>query len=165
MSRCKYFRQLNGRGVCLHQKSHPQQGYPLFVLPSNFCETCKIKDIECQPRPLIPFLIRDQLPTVQAVLEGPGTNLKKLFEQLDVKSGGCGGCQSLLSQMNREGPKWCRDNLDYLVEKIKENKKVAGINWLDLLAMGGKAWKLGLPLTLKGLIVKAIEDWEATQQS
>ena len=54
---------------------------------------------------------------------GPGTELKKLFARFRFRPvKGC-GCNRIAAQMDRQGPAWCRANLDKLVSQIFQEAK------------------------------------------
>lgn len=55
---------------------------------------------------------------------GPGTCLKEIIAKwLNVKTGGCGGCERLLKAMNRKGPEWCKQHLREIVPAIERNAR------------------------------------------
>ena len=47
---------------------------------------------------------------------GPGTELAKLLKWFGIKAKekGC-GCKSHAKRMDREGPQWCRDNIETIL--------------------------------------------------
>jgi len=57
--------------------------------------------------------------------KGAGTHAAAIFKKIfgDGPAGGCGGCQSLLDEMDREGPAWCRSHMRKIVSKIRQNAK------------------------------------------
>lgn len=58
----------------------------------------------------------------------------------------CNQCDSLAREMDRKGPKWCLENLGYIVDKIQENAKKRG------LAIEGKLNRYGL----KQIVIRSI---------
>lgn len=86
----------------------------------------------------------------------PGTLLKIMLEQLGFKEGfGC-NCSSMIGKMDKWGPDKCLQKIDEIVAHLEKNKKLA--KWWELARAGTKALALGWPLTIRGLVEKAIED-------
>jgi hypothetical protein len=53
---------------------------------------------------------------------GSGTHVKMMVQGwLGVKTSGCGGCQSLLEEMDRNGPDWCRKNFGRICNTVRSN--------------------------------------------
>jgi len=58
------------------------------------------------------------LPTLPS--DGPGTQLKKLFQRLGIApEAGC-KCNARAAEMDRQGPQWCRDKIDRIVSWLRD---------------------------------------------
>lgn len=88
----------------------------------------------------------------------PGTILGKMLKNLgfEVKVG-C-KCEQWISKMNMMGPQWCRDHIDEIIKQLNEAKKLTSL-WEQMKA-GVKALELGYPITVRGLVERAISDSE-----
>ena len=66
---------------------------------------------------------------------GPGTHLKNLLAWFNIKSKekGC-GCRSLQKKMDRNGPQWCRDNREQILDHLAAEAKKRGLPFLRLAA-------------------------------
>ena len=55
---------------------------------------------------------------------GPGTELSKLLKMIGInaKEKGC-GCKSHAKRMDREGPQWCRDNIEKVLGWLQTEAK------------------------------------------
>lgn len=61
----------------------------------------------------------ERTPRAVAIGSGPGTELKKLLAFLRLKvTTGC-KCNEHIATMNREGPAWCRANLETIIDWIE----------------------------------------------
>jgi len=55
-------------------------------------------------------------------MTGPGSHLKAIITKwIGTSTGGCGGCERLLKQMDQEGTAWCRQHLREIVPQIQRN--------------------------------------------
>lgn len=114
-------------------------------LPIAAVEGSKIYS-ECQKTQPTP---RPEVPT-----EGPGTELKKLIKELGFdESLGC-GCAAEVARMNSLGPARCREQIESIVAKLDENKKLQSL-W-SLGSALAIALVKGFPLTTRGLVEEAI---------
>ncbi|AMV20403.1 glycosyltransferase family 2 protein [Planctomyces sp. SH-PL14] len=60
---------------------------------------------------------------------GPGFFLKKRYKQVGF-SETCGRCNSVAAKMDEWGPVGCRANIDWILDRVKENAASKGIVWL-----------------------------------
>ena len=94
-------------------------------------------------------------PRLPPLTEGPGTELKKIFDSLGIQpKEGC-KCQQRLTAMNRWGPQLCRENRATILEILKASYDEASV--LAKLRAAANAVSQGLPITLAGLLDLAIE--------
>ena len=67
-----------------------------------------------------------------AKLDGPGTELEKIFKwwgkRLGIDYTPCSRCKNLRREMDVRGKEWVRNNVDGLAAQIKRNAKAQGIN-------------------------------------
>lgn len=68
-----------------------------------------------------------QIPT-----EGPGTELKKIlagwfWRLIGVRMSVNCKCQTRMRLMNAEGPQWCRENVETIVDGLREQHEQQGI--------------------------------------
>lgn len=93
------------------------------------------------------------------ILQGVGTELKKLASWFgQYADAGC-NCQKHADEMDRNGPYWCRNNLDTIVGWLQEEasrRKVLGFS-LDKVP--------GFNLTAKGLVQLAIHNTESRSKN
>jgi hypothetical protein len=75
-------------------------------------------------------------PGVELTFEGPGAELKKLFESFGLTMP-CGGCMALMFQMNTWGVEGCREHKAEIVERVRSNAK--GLGWIDWFHSGTRA--------------------------
>lgn len=67
---------------------------------------------------------------VAPIEEGPGAELRAVIQGLDLAApAGCGGCNSLMQEMNRLGVEGCRREYDRLLKSMRKNAKRFG--WVD----------------------------------
>lgn len=52
--------------------------------------------------------------------KGPGTELKKLLARFGIRAGRNCWCNARAAEMDRRGPKWCRENLDTIVAWLED---------------------------------------------
>ena len=66
---------------------------------------------------------------------GTGTQLKNLLAwfNINAKEKGC-GCRSLQRKMDRNGPGWCRDNREEILDHLAKEAKKRGLPFLRLAA-------------------------------
>jgi hypothetical protein len=53
---------------------------------------------------------------------GPGTELKKLLAKFFIRQGGC-DCEQRAMLMNLEGPDWCEQNIETIIDWLQEAAK------------------------------------------
>lgn len=57
-------------------------------------------------------------------MQGAGSHLQKIIKDwLGTRVSGCGGCESLLRDMDRNPPQWTRDNLGKIIPTIRNNAR------------------------------------------
>ncbi len=118
--------------------------YPLRIIPEGF---------------IAPQLDRTKVESVEWLgldvnKKYPGNELKKLLTELGFnESMGC-GCKSMITRMNILGPQGCREQIESIEAKLNESKKL--VSWWDLGGAFANAVRLGLPKTVRGLILEAI---------
>ena len=55
---------------------------------------------------------------------GPGSHLKIIIQSwLGANTGGCGGCEQLLQQMDSHPPEWSKQNLSTILPTIERNAR------------------------------------------
>ena len=64
------------------------------------------------------------MSTTTKTTGGPGTELSKLLKMIGInaKEKGC-GCRSHAKRMDREGPQWCRDNIETVLGWLQTEAK------------------------------------------
>ena len=83
---------------------------------------------------------------IMTYIIGPGTELKRLLGSLGMRStSGC-PCDQRALLMDEQGPGWCRENLEVIVEWMREEANNRGLPFVSMLA--------------KLLILRAIRDAE-----
>jgi len=75
---------------------------------------------------------------------GPGTELKKLLQELGISMKSSCGCESRATQMNIWGVKGCRNHLEEIVVWIKSASNEVSV--FDKVMAGWNALKLRIPL-------------------
>lgn len=78
--------------------------------------------------------------------EGPGTELKKIIEQLGVSEFRDCGCLAMVRKMNKWGIDGCREHRQEIIDKLKANAKEYG--WWCTVTAGCRAVKTGMALEL-----------------
>lgn len=96
-------------------------------------------------------------PITMPAAVGPGTNLKAKFDAVKINHSGCGGCSALLSDMNKWGAEECLTRKPEIMRRLSENKRTAGVNWLDLAKGAGFALAKGMLSALTPQ--KVLENW------
>ena len=66
---------------------------------------------------------------------GPGTHLKNLLAWFNIKAREkrC-GCKSLQKKMDRNGPQWCRDNREQILDHLAAEAKKRRLPFIRLAA-------------------------------
>ena len=110
-----------------------------YFEPNNYGIVVFSKDPDMKPaEPLAPWpkTLADGSPC------GPGTFLKKFFESIGQYSSPTCTCTAKQQAMDKQGPQWCRDNIELILDGIKEeyDKRVAARD-----AMVAKAKAEGQP--------------------
>ncbi len=72
----------------------------------------------------------------QVVVDGPGTELKKILNGLGLKPKAQCGCDAKVAEMNVLGPDGCRQRRAELIEHLKGAYHTIG--WIELLEIGAK---------------------------
>jgi hypothetical protein len=86
-----------------------------------------------------------KIPRVKPT-DGPGTQLTQLIEELGIKVPPTCSCKSMAGKMDRNGIDWCRENVDNIVQVIRENSEF--VSWASTITATVKS----VPLVLKGKI-------------
>jgi hypothetical protein len=62
---------------------------------------------------------------------GAGTHLKAFFKKWfgQVASPNC-SCNAVAAQMDRLGPQWCRDNMEWILGEIQKNAEKRGLPYI-----------------------------------
>ena len=68
-----------------------------------------------------------QPPGAIDIGEGPGTELKKLLKLIGITSSPTCGCNAKAKKMNENGIKWCKDNIDTIVDWLREESEKRNI--------------------------------------
>jgi hypothetical protein len=95
--------------------------FPKRMAASNLEELSMNKPLE--PKPLEPTKHTPQ--PLQLTLEeqdpdGPGTKLSQMLEKIGIKSSPTCSCKARAKFMNEKGYEWCEQNIDTIVEWLKE---------------------------------------------
>jgi hypothetical protein len=91
---------------------------------------------------------------------GVGTELSKLIAAMGIKDTGCGSCQVLAAEWDRNGIAWCEANADAMAAKLVERAKKRG--WLMRLAVAANELTGGIAApTSRELIDRAIANAKA----
>ena len=66
---------------------------------------------------------------------GPGTHLKNMLAWFNIKAKekGC-GCKSLQKKMDKNGPQWCRDNMEEILDHLAKEAKKRNLPFVRLAA-------------------------------
>lgn len=67
---------------------------------------------------------------------GPGTELKRLLSHIGIHATGTCSCNAMAKQMDREGPDWCREHMEEIVDVMEKEAKHRG---LPFKRLGGRA--------------------------
>ena len=79
---------------------------------------------------------------------GPGTELKRIFKWFGITpKGGC-GCGDHSRKMDRQGPKWCHENMDIIIGWLRKAAKERNLPFVQA--------------AVKGLVLLAIRRSERT---
>jgi hypothetical protein len=73
----------------------------------------------------------ERLEEEQKMEVGPGTELKILLKRFGIVAGSC-NCEQRATLMNQEGPDWCEQNLDTIVDWLVEEAKARGFGAVEL---------------------------------
>lgn len=65
---------------------------------------------------------------------GAGTILKRELRLLMVAPSQECGCEQLAQKMDRNGPDWCEQNADFIVDKMAEHAKKSGASFSRMIA-------------------------------
>lgn len=66
-------------------------------------------------------------------MNGIGDRLAEKFSSYGIRSEkGC-SCSEVAGKLNAESPQWCRDNMPWILEKIRENSQKKGIPFIELV--------------------------------
>lgn len=101
--------------------------------------------------------------------EGPGTELKQVFESLGIRQkSGC-LCNIILRRMNNAGPEGCRSQRNELVEQIRTNATQFGIrHWAGAAARAvasGIAFRINPVDPIPGLFDEAVRRAEEKEKN
>lgn len=96
---------------CGVEKSDPCARCPKFKWPPIFCN----ESVE-----FIPPAIVEGLPASSPKGEGAGTKLKALLGRIGIRPVGPCRCNARAALMDRKGPDWCEENIDTIVEWLRE---------------------------------------------
>lgn len=76
--------------------------------------------------------------TIEEIVEnmqnGPGTELKKILQYIGIKSSENCSCQAKAKIMNHMGIKWCKDNIDIIIQWLKEEAEKRHLPFSSLVA-------------------------------
>ena len=66
---------------------------------------------------------------------GPGTHLKNMLGWVGIraKEKGC-GCQSMQKKMDKNGPQWCRDHKEEILDHLAKEAQKRGLPFVRLAA-------------------------------
>lgn len=108
---------------------------------------------------ITPEIERQIQAQATAPKEGPGTELKKLLEELGFFGfNGC-SCAETIRWMNAEGPDKCLEAKDAIVKKLKDGQRF--VSWWGMAKAGilgvtsGIAFKLNLAHPIESLVEEA----------
>ena len=65
---------------------------------------------------------------------GTGTILKKLLKVFELLFSTCKECSNLADVMDKQGPDWCRGNIEMILDKMHENAKRIGFPFVRSVA-------------------------------
>lgn len=105
--------------------------------------------------------------TTPAPHDGPGTELKRLFDSLDINERLDCDCEWMMREMNALGAAGCRRERPRLVKALKANAKK--YSWVDTIRAAKKvaASELALQIDLRDpigwLFDEAVRRWEARE--
>jgi predicted Fe-S protein YdhL (DUF1289 family) len=123
--------------------------------------------VECQarfprPREILQWIsgaLSVPRPSSPPPQDGPGSELKKMFDALGIQATSTCQCATRMAEMNTRGVEGCRRTREEILVWMRESYDEAGV--LTILRAGANAVAQGLPLTLEGLLELAIERAEA----
>ena len=71
------------------------------------------------------------VPQPPPVLEGPGTELKKLLGKIGITAKPNCSCNARANTMNQKGIEWCEQNIDEIVGWLKEEATKRKLPFID----------------------------------
>jgi len=67
-------------------------------------------------------------------IKGPGTKLKEILGWFLIRSNASCACDDRAQIMDKEGPQWCRDNLDTIVGWLREEANHRRLPFVEMVA-------------------------------
>lgn len=76
----------------------------------------------------------DPPPPEPPPTEGPGTELKRLLAKMGIHASPNCACNAMADRMNREGGKWCLENIDIIVDVMRGEAAKRGLPFVSAIA-------------------------------
>lgn len=164
---CEHRQEQSGKTYCTHDRNISKfsiETGKASPIASVVCSICTFYNIPVVYKLTLPTPLKYRViakgSRKHTIQDGVGTRLKERFIKLGVDAFGCGGCSSLLQDMNEWGTIRCREQIELILGRIKANKKAIKINWATILKAGSIALREGMAITLRGLVEDSIKEQE-----
>lgn len=94
------------------------------------------------------------MPTGCTAVSKPGTELKRLLSWAFISADGC-DCETRAAIMDEQGPQWCRENMDTILDWLEGEAKVRKIPFVR--SVGRLFVDLAITNSLRSFEAKSVQ--------